>query len=388
MYTMDTATGAATLLPGGPLKDNTGKRNIDVNGAGVNSQDGFVYAIRDTINTAGTAASAMLYRIGSNYGSYTVGTLPVPALSSGENLGVVNPAAGSFDNQDNYYYIGMAGAYSFTTNTFVPSSYYIGKIANVSALTGGTAPLTTTWTKLDFSNVACGTFKSSLAMPISAASGTGASTSFQDIAYSNVYRSLYVYAAYNSGGSYVGQLLAINPSTGVATCYATAPFGAANNEVAGISTTNSGSLRVFMTGGDVYKTNVLGDGSFSGAFTKIGASGIPALGVMGSIRGDLASCAVGPTSLPSMALPASIVIGANQIVASPNPATGITNISVGQPLSNATVRLLGVSGNVIAEKSGVSGFTFTMDLTGKPGGMYVVEVIQGGNIQKVKIVKK
>eukprot|EP00697_Spironema_sp_BW2_P017875 gnl/Spiro4/9699_TR5157_c0_g1_i1.p1 gnl/Spiro4/9699_TR5157_c0_g1~~gnl/Spiro4/9699_TR5157_c0_g1_i1.p1 ORF type:complete len:1009 (+),score=-108.50 gnl/Spiro4/9699_TR5157_c0_g1_i1:245-3271(+) len=387
MYMMDTATGIATLIPGGPLKDPTTNKNIDINGTGVNALDGYVYGLRDTVNTAGTAASPMLYRIGSNYSAYVVGTLPAPSLLGGENLAVVNPAAGSFDDQGNYYYIGMAGSYSFTNNTFTPSSYYIGKLTNVAALTAGTSMLAPTWTKIDFSNVACGSYKTSASTTISSSSGAGAGTSFQDIAYSNLYRSLYVYAAYQASGSYVGQLLSINPTTGVATCYATTPsFGASNNEVAGISTTTSGSLRIFMTSGDVYKTNAASDGTYTGTITKIGASGIPPLGVTGSIRGDLASCSAGPTTLP-----ATRTIGLvlpNDIVAYPNPANGLTTITVGQILNNATVRLVGVTGNIITERSGVSGTTFQMDLTGKPGGMYMVEVIQGGNVQKVKIIKE
>jgi hypothetical protein len=144
---------------------------------------------------------------------------------------------------------------------------------------------------------------------------------------------------------------------------------------------------VFTTSGDVYKIT-LGTSDFTSDVTKVGASGIPSLGVTGSIRGDLASCNVGPASLPSSAVPPSITIGLpNQVVAFPNPAHGITTIAVGQSLTNATVRLYGSAGNLLSEKAGISGLTFQMDMTGKAGGMYTVEVIQGGNTQVVKIIK-
>ncbi len=203
MYNLDTATGAATLIPGGPVKDQSTNVNIDLNGIGLNAQDGFVYGIRDSINTARTAQTAILYRVGSNYGSYTLGTLPAPALSGVENLAVVNPSAGTFDDQGNYYYIGMAGVYA--SNAFTPSSYYVGKLANVAALIGGTGQLVATWTKINLDN-APASYKTSIYTTITSTSGSGAGTSFQDITYSNLYRSLYVYAAYNTGSGLCGSV--------------------------------------------------------------------------------------------------------------------------------------------------------------------------------------
>jgi hypothetical protein len=253
--------------------------------------------------------------------------------------------------------------------------------------------LAPTWTKIDFSNVACGGIKTKLFTAISSASGANAGAGFQDIAYNNLYKSFYTYTTYQSGNGYVGQLMAIAPTTGLATCYATMPsFGAVNNEVAGIATTASGNLGVFMTSGDMYMANINGN-DFTSTLTKLGASGVPALGVMGSIRGDLASCNVGPTTLPTVRtssyVPPIIVTSLpSTILAYPNPAQGFTTISVGQPLNNATVRVMGMAGNIISEQSGVYGTTFKVDMTGKPGGMYLIEVIQGGNSQKVKIVKE
>ncbi len=380
-YNLDTATGAATIIPGGPLMDQAQGKNIELNGAGVNGQDGFVYGIRDTINTAGTAQAAMFYRAGGNYASDMLGNLAAPGLLGGENLAVVNPSAGGFDDQGNYYYIAMAGAYSFTSKTFTPSSYYVGTLTGVATMAAGTGTLTPTWTKIDFTT-APASYKSSLYNAISSSSGTGAATSFQDITYSNLYKSLYVYAAYNTGQAYSGQLFAINPSSGVTTFYANPPaFGAVNNEVAGISTTASGNLRVLLTNGDIYKP-VMSGIDFTSTFTKVGTSGIT-----GGLRGDLASCGVGSSTLPNVRT-SSIATGLpSGITAYPNPAQGLTTITVGQRLLNATVKLLDIAGNVIAEKSGVAGYTFQMDMTGKAGGLYTIQVTQGGNTQTVKVMK-
>ncbi len=188
--------------------------------------------------------------------------------------------------------------------------------------------------------------------------------------------------------AYAGQLIGINPASGVATFYANPPaFGASNNEVAGISTTASGNLRVFMSSGDIYKPVMANNGDFTSTLAKVGASGVTPLGVTGSIRADLASCATGSSTLPTSRPNAIDPRLTNSIVAVPNPAQGITTITVGQMLSNATIKLLDITGNVISEKTGVFGNSFQMDMTGKASGLYTIEVIQGGNIQNVKVMK-
>ncbi len=376
MYYVDTATGAATLIPGGPLKSPLTGYNLPINGVGLNSRDGFAYGLN----------SPEIYRIGSNYVAQKLGNLPSPPLSGTDNLTAVIGAGAGMDDQDNYYFIGITGLYGNTNGTvgLSPNNYYLGKLQNVSTLKPDTVYLNATWTKIDFSNIVCNNFYSYITTFVSSPTSPTVSA-FQDITYSNLYRNLYLYTTYLPTGAnaYVGQLLSIEPTTGKATCYQSSSFGAPNNEVSGISTTSSGNLRIFTTSGDIYRPVMAANGNFTSALTKIGTSGIPPLSITGSIRGDLASCSVGPASLPSSILPSL----PNHIIAYPNPSRGMTTITVGQPLNNATVRLLGIAGNVIAEKSGVSGYTFQMDLTGKPKGIYVVEVNQNGTSQKVKIMR-
>ncbi len=392
IYNVDTTTGKATPIAGGPLKDMPTGRNIDVNGAGLNYVDQLLYAIRDTTNSAGTAMTALLYRIGSNYANYPVGTLPTPALSSGDNIAYVNGAAGTFDDQGNYYYTAVTGAYSYTNLTFKASTFYIGKINNVAALTSGTAALSPTWTKINFSNANCAGFLSNISATYSSNVGAAAGTGFEDITYSNVYKNIYLFEAFKStNGQYVDQLFGINPGTGVATCYSSfSGLGASNNEVSGISTTANGSIMVFFTGGDIYKTDILSSGDYAGTLTKMGATGITPAGVIGSIRGDLASCGSGLSTLPAVRTSAigSTTALPDAITAYPNPVRGLTTIGVQQSLTNATVRLMGVSGNVISTQSGISGYNFMVDLTNKPSGLYIVEILQGGNVRKVKLIKQ
>jgi hypothetical protein len=386
IYNVDTTTGAATVLPGGPLLETNTNKNMDLNGVGLNSSDGFLYGIRDT----GTAltAKAMLYRVGANYGVQSLGTIAPPALLAGETGSAVNPAAGAFDTNGNYYFTAVSGIVAGASAT--PTNYYIGKLTGLGSLLPDSVTLTPTYTKIDFSNANCAGFYSNLLSLIpTAGSGANAGTGIEDIAYSNVYNRLYLYAAFQSplgSNSYKGQLIGINPTTGVAACYtATSPatFGATNNEVAGISSTANGSLMVFTTSGDMYKTTMASNGDFTGSVTKMGASGIPPLGVMGSIRGDLASCGYGKPVVGGInpSLPQGVI-------AYPNPVRGMATISTTSTLNNATISLIGLAGNVISQTSGVSGNTFKLNLANTPSGFYLVEINQNGNISRVKIVKE
>lgn len=277
IYTINTASGAASQLPGGPIKDPANPaNNMDVNAAGLNSADGFLYAM-----STATATTQKFYRIGSNYAAQQLGVIPAPAASF-PNVGVVNAAAGEFDGSGNYYFTGATGNIISGAIT----TFYIGKLSNVAGLAPGTGTLAVTYTALNLSGVNCSEYLSS----ISAFSGASSNTGLRDLAYNARDGQIYTYASFEypaGSGVFKGQMLKLNPTTGVVTCYPSSvlPFASATNEVAGVMYTAAGDLEVLFTNGDFYKADVSAPGIYTGSISLLGASGITP-----GIRGDLASC--------------------------------------------------------------------------------------------------
>ncbi len=81
-------------------------------------------------------------------------------------------------------------------------------------------------------------------------------------------------------------------------------------------------------------------------------------------------------------------ISAANIKLSPNPSNNFVTISSGQTLSNATIRLLDLTGQVLIEKTNQSGEKFTLDISNQAAGLYFIEVIQDDNGWTGKLVKE
>lgn len=78
----------------------------------------------------------------------------------------------------------------------------------------------------------------------------------------------------------------------------------------------------------------------------------------------------------------------NTISLYPNPAGSMITIQTQQALKQATIRLVNMVGQVLLEQAGVSGTTFTIDLSGFAAGIYMLEVSGNGNDIKAKVVKQ
>lgn len=288
IYIVDPVTGSASLIPGGPLKNPAAPaNNMDLNGAGINVTDGLLYGMG-----ANSTTSQKFYRIGSNYAANQVGVITPPPVSGLFEVGIVNPAAGEFDASGNYFFTAVTGTgFPIPTPTFFPSAFYLGKISNVSSLPVGTANITPAYTALDFSSAVCSPYYLTLISAIS--QSTAQNTGLRDLVFSPRDGNLYTFVSYelpSGSGTFFGQLLSVNPSTGIVTCYAPAPlsFASASNEVAGTAMTPSGAIDILFTGGDVYKTVFTAPNTYTGAISFAGNSGIPA-----TLRGDLAACVTG-----------------------------------------------------------------------------------------------
>jgi uncharacterized protein (TIGR02145 family) len=77
-----------------------------------------------------------------------------------------------------------------------------------------------------------------------------------------------------------------------------------------------------------------------------------------------------------------------KIKISPNPTTGLVNVSFGNSVKNAKVEICNLQGTQVFSKTFQNSSTETIDLTGHPTGIYVVKVIAGGMSYEEKILKE
>lgn len=292
IYNLNTATGVATPYPGGPLKDPAAPaNNMDINAVGLNGADGFLYAM-----STGTP-TPKFYRIGSNYSIEELGVLVGPPPVSPADYAIINSAAGEVDPSGNYYFTAVTGNISFfPVISFTPQDYYIGKIPSVQSRVSGTGNIEPIYTKIDFSAASCSQYASTLMTASTVA--TAQNTGIRDLVFNIRDGKLYSYVSYEtpaSSGTFRGELIRMNVSTGVVECYpsTTLPFANTSNEVAGTSISPSGVINILFTGGNLYRTDMSTPTTYTGTITYTGNTGIST-----QLRGDLASCITSAAVVP------------------------------------------------------------------------------------------
>ena len=78
----------------------------------------------------------------------------------------------------------------------------------------------------------------------------------------------------------------------------------------------------------------------------------------------------------------------SHLSAYPNPASGALSINFGKHITNGRIKLINLFGQTMLEQSNINGTSLTLDIADQPGGMYVIEVNEGGIAQRVKVVKE
>lgn len=79
---------------------------------------------------------------------------------------------------------------------------------------------------------------------------------------------------------------------------------------------------------------------------------------------------------------------AKTIIIYPNPTDGQLILTVNSPLSNASIKLLSITGQTIMKKDNLNGSTITFDISELASGIYYLEIMDGINIARTKVVKK
>lgn len=70
----------------------------------------------------------------------------------------------------------------------------------------------------------------------------------------------------------------------------------------------------------------------------------------------------------------------------PNPTKGDVVLSSERALVNAQFRVLNLAGQVVMELKGLQGRSFELDLTGQAKGAYVLEIREGGEVSRLRVV--
>jgi len=71
----------------------------------------------------------------------------------------------------------------------------------------------------------------------------------------------------------------------------------------------------------------------------------------------------------------------------PNPTSGDLTITTNQIMTNATLKLVSLTGQVLQQENNLTGSTFNMNVSEQAAGVYFVEIHENGIVQRVKLVK-
>jgi len=87
------------------------------------------------------------------------------------------------------------------------------------------------------------------------------------------------------------------------------------------------------------------------------------------------------------------IVGMNEhmlsgIILFPNPTAGIVTLEVENELTDATIRLISMTGQLIGEWNDVNGKSFSIDLSQHMTGMYFIEVNEAENTFRIKVNKQ
>ncbi len=305
IYDVNSTTGASTLLSGPILDPSSASTNLQINGIGLNEVDGFMYGMfSDEPATLSTVPTTPYYRLGANAQAVQLGTLTGPPFTAGDNGSFVIPNAGEFNQTGTYYFPAVTGFVAINlinlpASTFTPSNFYIGVLTGSDLLTAGTGGLSPTYiTITNPSNDAAGYLAaSSVTITATNAQGLG----LQDFIYNNADGNLYTYVSYSNGsGGFFGQMLMINPSTGILSAIAppvVQPFLTSSVFPNGMLVDGMGHFLIMMTDGSMYRADGT-PANYTGTITLLNAtSGLPA-----SVTGDMASCGMITIPLPNQSL--------------------------------------------------------------------------------------
>jgi len=241
--------------------------NLQINGFGLNSADGFLYGMHESSNVA----DPFLTRVDKNGNFENVGRLLAPTTDP-FSVGFINTAGGTIDDKDNYYFTALV---INLQNTLAPPDLFVGKIEKVSALLQGEDPVTIQYTKINIGSCA-DELLAAFANPLEGA--------LQDIAYNPINGNIYTFIPAPGTAATPGKLAWFNPATNPTfTCIDPAQPNIPTNDLAGLFFGRDSALFILTIDGKYYKADVS-----TGIIQLVTQTSLPLMN--GNLRGDMASC--------------------------------------------------------------------------------------------------
>ena len=220
IYTINTSTGTPAIVSG-PIADPlNAAANLQVNGLGLNTIDGYLYGLSaDATANFTTNVPLPFYRLGANAQAEQIGSVRGPAIimAMGETQSIVNAAAGETDQSDNYYFTGATGV--LTASSFTFSRLFLGKIPALHGLTASLTNVTTpSYVEIKSTDVNCAAYLSTLKTVFTLPNlSDAANTGLKDFVFDKLSGMLYSYVTYadiSNPGNYRGLMVKLNPATG------------------------------------------------------------------------------------------------------------------------------------------------------------------------------
>lgn len=268
-----------------------------INGFGLNHMDGFLYGI--SFPASPFTNDPKLYRVGRNGVTQQLGIVSGPTATDAGRpfvlFSFVNTTAGVVDGDGHYWFT----AYTLqSTPTISNFDFYLGKVANVSALAnGGTGNITPTYYKLDISNARLQTGFTKFLQQVNALMAAGQSVTLadggaEDIAIrpaENIYTYVQFPTSYNaaSPGDAVLEHYPLKLDISQPGNWKLVPIGTTSNttpnrEIVGTYFDLLGRMFVLFSNGQYSEVNLT-----NGTLVGLQQSVLPL--DQGNLRGDLAS---------------------------------------------------------------------------------------------------
>jgi hypothetical protein len=253
------STGAITPS-GNPI-------DLQINGFGLNTADGFLYGIHESSNVA----NPFLTRVDRNGIFENLGTLLGPAAPP-FHVAIVNTAAGTNDDKDNYYFLSLVVNLQ---NTSDAPQLFVGKVANISKLKAGNDPINIQYSPID-PGTCLPQLLAGLTNPLAGV--------LQDIAFNPANGNIYTYFRAPGAAATPGLLAWFNPvGTPTFTCMMPAQPNVPTNDLSGLYFGSDSALFILTTDGKYYRGDIN-----TGAISFVTQTALPL--ASGNLRGDMASC--------------------------------------------------------------------------------------------------
>jgi len=267
---LDTSTASFRIYlidSAGGIKPSGHPINLQINGFGLNTADGFLYGIHETPNVA----DPFLTRVDTNGNFENLGMLLAPKAGPFK-VGVVNTAAGTNDDNDNFYF--LAAVVNLQNISELPE-LFLGKVENVSDLPKSNLALDIKYTMIN-PGTCLPELLAALQAPLSGI--------LQDIAFNPFDGHIYTFMPGPGRTPAPGKIAWFNPvDSPTFNCINPAQPNIPTRDMAGLFFGKDSALYMLTIDGKYYKGN-----PHTGAISLVAQTALPLLD--SNLRGDMASC--------------------------------------------------------------------------------------------------